>query len=100
MFSLLILAKDQLVTASNTPMKSKPLILASSFGSVAHFDPLDHNLVWLTVSDVVFMTEEYRNRGSESHWISVVVSPILQLVRRLAKFQKGMEAPMLEMLDM
>lgn len=60
------LRKDQLITASNTPMKSKPLISTNSFGPVVHYDPLDHELVWLTVSDVVSMTEEYRNRGTES----------------------------------
>lgn len=81
-------------------MKSKPLMSTNSFGSVAHYDPIDHNLVWLTVSDVVFMTEEYRNRGTESHWTSVVVNPLLQLVRQLTKFQKGTETPMLEVLDM
>lgn len=88
------------MTASNTPMKSKPRISTNSFGSVIHYDPLDHNLVWLTVSDVVFTTEEYRNRGTEAHWTSIVVNPLLQLVRRLTKFQKGTGAPMLEVLDM
>lgn len=84
----------------NTPMKSKRRIATILFGSVIHYDPLDHNLIWLTVSDVVFITEEYRNRGTEAHWTSVVVTPLLQLVRRLRKFQKGMKAPMLEVLDM
>lgn len=81
-------------------MRSKPRIATNSFGPVIHYDTLDRNLVWLTVSDVVFMTGEYRNRGTEAHWSSVVVNPLLQLVRRLTKFQKGMGAPMLEVLDM
>lgn len=81
-------------------MKSKPMIATDSFGSVAHYNPLDHNLVWLTVSDVVYMTEQYLHRETGSHWTSVVVNPLLHLVRRLTKFQGEFGKPMLEILDM
>jgi hypothetical protein len=46
------------------------------------------------------MAKEYRNRGTESHWIGVVVNPLLQLVRSLTKFQNGMETSLLAMIDM
>jgi hypothetical protein len=81
-------------------MKSKPLISTNFFGPVTHFDHLDHDLVWSTVSDALLMAKEYRNRGTESHWIGVVVNPLLQLLRRLKKFQKANDIPLLAVIDM
>ena len=53
----------------------------------------------LAISDVLSSAKNYRHSGcTEAHWISVVVSPLLNLVRRLQRYQK--ENARLEVVDL
>ena len=43
----------------------------------------------LTIADVLDLADEYRHSGcTEAHWNSIVVNPLLNLVRRLKRYQR------------
>ena len=71
-------------------MKTKPSIPDECFGALQdQYTPDDHVLMQLTIKDVRDMAELYRNSDcTEAHWSSIVVMPLLNLVRRLKRFQK------------
>lgn len=93
--------QGRISTASDTPTKSRVDIPPGLFGSsLDKYIEEDHTLVWMTVSDVLENADKYRHSGcTEAHWISVVVSPLLHLVRRLKRHQEKAETK-LEVLDM
>lgn len=47
----------------------------------------DEQLVDATLTDAFEMAKAWRSSTTEAHWISVVVGPILHLLRRLSPFQ-------------
>lgn len=71
-------------------MKTKPSIPDECFGALQDQYTLDdHVLMLLTIKDVRDMAEEYRYSDcTEAHWSSIVVMPLMNLVRRLKRFQK------------
>ena len=75
---------------SDTPNKTKALIPDHCFGaSYSKYAEEDYNCMEVTIRDVLSMADKYRHRGcTEAHWVSVVISPLLNLVRRLRRFQK------------
>ena len=93
--------QDRITTASDTPTKSRVDIPPGLFGSsLDKYIKEDHTLVWMTVSDVLENADKYRHSGcTEAHWISVVVNPLLHVVRRLKRHQEKAETK-LEVLDM
>lgn len=67
------------------------------------FDGLDLDIIWTTLSDVMYMADQYRNNAPESHWIGTVVAPLLHLVRRISLFKcfdDDADQQSLEVLDM
>lgn len=69
-------------------------------GWYGHFHEHELDILWDTVSDILSMAEKYRRvRVTESHWMAVVVHPLLRIVRRLHKYQQG-EFQRLEVADM
>ena len=74
----------------DTPNKTRPLIPNDRFGAPHDkYAPDDYALMRLTITDVLDMADEYRHSGcTEAHWNSIVVSPLLNLVRRLQRYQK------------
>ena len=82
-----------------TPLKSKKSISDAAFGSaIANYRGTDPQLLWFTIQDVVQQAAQYRNSGcTEAHWTSVVISPLLNLVRRMERFQaEGMGLKVLD----
>ena len=50
----------------------------------------DYGLMRSTIVDILDMADKYWHSGfTEPHWSSLVVSPLLNLVRRLKRYQKG-----------
>ena len=74
----------------DTPDKTKPLISDDCFGALQdRYVADDYTLMRLTIADVLDLADEYRHSGcTEAHWNSIVVNPILNLVRRLKRFQR------------
>ena len=86
-------------TVTNTPMKSNPSVASDRYNSLL-YDKTDIELVWLTVSNIAEKAEQYRTRDApESHWIVVVVQPLLQLVGKLKQFRTVDMHELLEVLD-
>ncbi|KAF2007577.1 hypothetical protein P154DRAFT_517251 [Amniculicola lignicola CBS 123094] len=65
-----------------------------------HFDPLttdppvpltdrDHRIIDDTLSDAFEQAEKWRDTTTEAHWISVVVGPILHLLRQIESFKES-----------
>ena len=75
----------------DTPTKTKPPISDEYFdASNDKYATDDFALIGLTIADVLSSADEYRHSGcTEAHWISIVVSPLLNLVRRLKRYQKA-----------
>ena len=74
----------------DTPNKTKPLIPDDCFGApLTKYAIDDHGLMRSTIVDILDMARKYRHSGcTEPHWSSLVVSPLLNLVRRLKRYQK------------
>lgn len=74
----------------DTPNKTKPLVSDECFGALHdRYAADDYSLMRLTIADVLELADEYRYSGcTEAHWTSIVVSPLLNLVRRLKRYQK------------
>ena len=86
--------------AADTPLKTKPSIPDEWFGApYARYAKEDHDLMKATITDVLSMADQYRHSGcTEAHWVSVVVSPLLSLVRRLTCYQD--EGSKIEVVDL
>ena len=69
---------------------AKPSIPDECFGALQDQYTLDDIiLVQVIFKDVRDMAAEYRhNDCTEGHWCSIVVMPLLNLVRQLKRFQK------------
>ncbi|KAL9632467.1 MAG: hypothetical protein Q9164_005303 [Protoblastenia rupestris] len=91
--------KDRIRAVLDTPIKSRPQINDAAFGpSLLNYRGTDPKLIWSTIDDVVKQADRFRDRiCTEAHWISVVISPLLNLVRRLQRFDR--EKMELEVLD-
>ena len=74
----------------DTPNKTRPLIPNDCFGApLDKYATDDYALMRLTISDVLTSADKYRHSGcTEAHWISIVVSLLLNLVRRLKRYQR------------
>lgn len=80
-------------------MKSNPSVPSDRYNSLL-YDKTDIELVWLTISNIAGKAEQYRTRDApESHWIVVVVQPLLQLVGKLKQFRTVDMHELLEVLD-
>ena len=80
-------------------MKSNPSVPSDRYNSLL-YDKTEIELVWLTVSNIAVKAEQYRTRDApESHWIAVVVQPLLQLVGKLKQFRTADMHELLEVLD-
>ena len=80
-------------------MKSNPSVPSDRYNSLL-YDKTDIELVWLTVSNIAVKAEQYRACDApESHWIAVVVQPLLQLVGKLKQFRTADMHELLEVLD-
>ena len=98
--NIILVLKDRIIKASNTPTKSHLEIPQDMFGvSRNTYAKEDLALVWLTISDILNNANKYRHGCTEAHWSSVVVSPLLHLVRRLKRHCKKAETKS-EVLDM
>ena len=75
---------------SDTPNKTKAPIPDHCFGaSYSKYAEEDYNPMEVTIRDVLSMADKYRHSGcTEAHWVSVVVNPLMSLVRRLRRYQK------------
>ncbi len=75
---------------SDTPNRTKAPISDHSFGaSYSKHAEEDYDSIEVTIRDVLSMADSYRHSGcTEAHWVSVVVNPLLSLVRRLRRYQK------------
>lgn len=91
--------KNDVVAAFDTPMKSKGPT-PHTFESSLYFRPAEHGLIWSTVVDVANQAEKYRDKVTESHWVTVTVSPLLQLIRKLEVFHNADKQSLLEVLDL
>jgi hypothetical protein len=49
----------------------------------------DHRIIDDTLSDAFEQAEKWRDTTTEPHWISVVVGPILHLLRRIESFKNS-----------
>lgn len=76
---------------SDTPNKTKPSIPDSYFDtSHARYAKEDLTLIQLTIWDVLGLADKYRHSDcTEPHWTSIVINPLLNLVRRLRRYQKN-----------
>lgn len=94
--------KDRISAISKVPVSYRPEIPADYFGSQLESHPEEYEWIWRTVVDIESMAEEYRHTSTESHWNSVVIQPLLHLVRRLRKPYAGdnSQLPLLEVVDM
>ena len=74
----------------DTPNKTKPLLPDDCFGALLDkYTADDYTLIRSTIADVLKMANKYRHSGcTDAHWTSIVVSPLLNLVRRLKRYQK------------
>ena len=81
-------------------MKTNPSVPLDRYNS-SLYHKTDIELVWLTVSNIAEKAEQYRARDTpESHWIAVVVQPLLQMVGRLKQFRTVKDRrELLEVLD-
>ena len=84
----------------DTPKKTKETIPDEYFGTpYARYAKEDHDLIKATITDVLNMADLYRHSGcTEAHWVSVVVNPLLSLVRRLTCYQN--EGSKIEVVDL
>lgn len=75
----------------DTPNKTKPLLSDECFGTLHdRYAADDYTLMRSTITDVLEMADEHRYSGcTEAHWTSIVVSPLLNLVRRLKRYQRN-----------
>lgn len=72
-----------------TPNKSKPRIPGSCFSDNTQYNEGDYERIWVIVNDVVKTSLQCQILGyHESHWISYVVSPLLNLVSNLKRFDE------------
>ena len=73
----------------DTANRTRPLLSDECFSALHHrYAADDYTLMRATITDVLEMADEYRYSGcTEAHWTSIVVSPLLNLVRRLNRYQ-------------
>lgn len=72
-----------------TPNKSKPKVPKMCFSDNTRYKPGEYDRIWIAITDVLINADRYRHEGyHESHWISYVVSPMLNLVSKLECFNK------------
>lgn len=58
--------------------------------NLPNYHPDDHPMIISTIEDIVAMAARYRYVDfTEAHWISVTVSPMLNLVRRWRRFKEN-----------
>ena len=83
-------SQKEINKALDTPDKTKPLISDDCFGALQdRYAADDYTLMRLTTADVLDLADEYRHSGcTEAHWNSIVVNPLLNLVRRLKRYQR------------
>ena len=82
-------SQEEINKEFDTPDKTKPFIPDDCFGALEErYAADDYTLVRLTIADVLDLAGEYRHSGcTEAHWNSIVVNPLLNLVRRLKRYQ-------------
>ena len=74
-------------TANPTPKGVYVTVKNDWYGNY-HQSELD--FVWGEVCDVVTIASKYRlTRCTESHWMAVVVHPLLRILRRLKKYRNS-----------
>lgn len=75
---------------TDAPKKTSPSIPDSCFsGSYSRYAKDDLALIQSTVSDILSSANKYRHSVcTEAHWASKVISPLLNLVRRLKCYDK------------
>lgn len=85
---------------SDTPNKTRAPIPDEYFGaSYVRYAKEDYDPMKVTITDVLSMADQYRHSGcTEAHWVSVVVNPLLSLVRRLRCYQN--EGSKIEVVDL
>ena len=90
MMLIVALSQKEINKAFDTPDKTKPLISDDCFGALqGRYAADDYSLMRLTIADVLDLADEYRHSGcTEAHWNSIVVNPLLNLVRRLKRYQR------------
>lgn len=93
--------QGRLTVLFDTPRKSRLGFKSDLFDLADIYNGPDLDLLWMTLTDVAYMADRYRNTAPESHWIAAVVAPLLHLVRRLSCLNSdGGNRPSLEVLDM
>ena len=70
----------------NTPMKSKGPV-ANNVYAIGLYAKDDLLLVFDTVNTVVEDSYEHRGRCHEPHWVSAVVTPIMNRLQKLRSFK-------------
>lgn len=83
------LRQDDIKETCDTPNKTKPPISEDYFGAPSYqYSEADHTFVRSNIEDILRMADQYRHSGcTDAHWMAIVVSLLLNLVRRLQRYQ-------------
>ncbi|KAL9123789.1 MAG: hypothetical protein Q9217_006817 [Psora testacea] len=85
--------------ALDTPTKTRSEIPSSAFGPRTRYQQWDMTYLWSTTNDILQQAEKYCLNGcTEAHWTSVVISPLLHIVRRLKRYTKDTDQ-LIQVLD-
>ena len=89
-----------------TPNKTKRRVPKESFtdlrdGWYGNFHETELDFLFKEACDVIKMARKYRHtRCTEAHWMTIVVHPLLRVLRRLAKYESVDGLGKIEVADM